>query len=306
DPWRMQYFEGVACPENVIIPTDDEYAYVLYPAHRWVYNKLLLCETQGLEHAPHGPLPPSFPVFSKPIYNLRGMGAGCKLIESAEQYELEQDPGSMWMPLLNGEHVSSDAALVDGKPLWWRHTVAKALEKGMFDYWTVHAEPHPAIESHCGAWLEQHLRGYSGVVNLETIGGTIIECHLRLADQWVDLNGPGWLDSVVELYVHKRWSFADEDRRTGYSICLFGGHGLRYRKVDRSAVAELRTRPGLSSIQITFHEDKPPKAHAMPPGGFRLAVINCWDLEAGLKVRDALALMFWSTQKLRVKRAGRP
>ncbi len=23
DPWRMQYFEGVACPDDVNIPTED-------------------------------------------------------------------------------------------------------------------------------------------------------------------------------------------------------------------------------------------------------------------------------------------
>ncbi|HET8579718.1 MAG TPA: hypothetical protein VFL31_01855, partial [Nitrospiraceae bacterium] len=63
DPWRTQYFEGVACPDSVTIPTDDAEAYLLYPAHRWIYNKLLICETQGLEHGPHGLMPSRFPVF---------------------------------------------------------------------------------------------------------------------------------------------------------------------------------------------------------------------------------------------------
>ncbi len=31
DPWRMQYFEGVPCPEAVVIPTEDGDAYRLYP-----------------------------------------------------------------------------------------------------------------------------------------------------------------------------------------------------------------------------------------------------------------------------------
>jgi hypothetical protein len=38
DPWRQQYFHGVACPEDVVIPTDDALAYTLYPARRWIYN----------------------------------------------------------------------------------------------------------------------------------------------------------------------------------------------------------------------------------------------------------------------------
>jgi hypothetical protein len=40
----------------------------------------------------------------------------------------------------------------------------------------------------------------------------------------------------------------------------------------------------------------------MPPGGFRLAIVNCWNLEAGRKARETLALSFWSTQQLLPKR----
>ena len=45
--------------------------------------------------------------------------------------------------------------------------------------------------------------GYSGAVNIETIGGKIIELHLRFADQWRDLYGTGWLDAIVDLYTHR-------------------------------------------------------------------------------------------------------
>ena len=38
--------------------------------------------------------------------------------------------------------------------------------------------------------------------------------------------------------------------------------------------------PGVSSVQITFHEDKAPEHHAMPPGGFRLAIVNAHSLGA--------------------------
>ncbi len=292
DPWRQQYFHGVTCPDDVVIPTDDALAYTLYPAHRWIYNKLLICETQGLAHAPHGIPPTEFPVFSKPIYNLRGMGAGGKFIRSLAEYERAQTPGHLWMQLLVGEHVSTDVALVKGEPRWWRHAIGAALDRGMFDYWTVLAEPRREIEAYCGAWLRRYLATYSGVVNLETIGGKIIEAHLRFTDQWPDLYGPGWIESLVDLYARKQWRYADTHRQTGYSVVLFGKHGLRYHTIDHTVVAELLSRPSISSIQITFHDDQPPEAHAMPPGGFRLAVVNCWDLAAGVAVREVLAQLF--------------
>ncbi len=298
DPWRTQYFENVVCPDDVFIPTDDEHAYEFYPEHRWIYNKLLVCDTQGIAGAPHGVPPKRFPVFSKPIYNLHGMGVGGRVIESAEELERYSTAGYMWMEMMRGEHVSTDVVLLGGEAQWWRHTVGEALGEGLFDYWTVDDADRPELERYCGDWFRRHLRGYSGAANIETIGGRIIEVHLRFADQWPDLYGKGWLEAIVDLYARRRWRYADDDRHIGYSVVLFGGHGIHYAKPPDDFLDSLRSRPGIRSVQITFHEDIAPELHAMPPGGFRLAVINCDDLEAGLKAREDLALSFWSAQNL--------
>ena len=93
-------------------------------------------------------------------------------------------------------------------------------------------------------------------------------------------------------------AFADDGRRTGYSIVLFGAHGLHYKKPDDRSVNEFLSWQGVSSIQVTFHDNKPPEMHSMPPGGFRLAIVNCWNSETGFKVRDRLALLFRSSPPL--------
>ncbi len=298
DPWRMQYFEHVACPPDVFIPTEDGDAYSLYRQHRWVYNKLTLAESQGFTCGLHGMPPPTYPVFSKPVYNMRGMGTGSRVLRTQKEYERYQRPGHYWMPLLEGEHVSTDVAVVNGQPQWWRHVLGKAIGDGKFDYWTVLAASRPNVESYCGDWLRAHLSDYTGIVNLETIGGQIIEVHLRFADQWPDLYGAGWVDALVRLYVDRVWEFDDSERREGYSVVLFGAHGVQYRHPDADLVQGLLSQPDISSVQITFYQDKPPALHAMPPGGFRLAIINCWDLSAGLAAREKLALSFWTAQSL--------
>ncbi|MGE0723106.1 MAG: hypothetical protein AB7O45_01960 [Alphaproteobacteria bacterium] len=301
DPWRAQYFAGVPCPDDVAIPTDDGDAWALFPRHRWVYNKLLVAESEGIACAPHGLAPPAYPVFSKPIFNLRGMGIASRPLRSAGEYARLQRPGDMWMTLLAGEHVSTDVAVVDGRPRWWRHVVGHALGGGTFDRWTIEAAPRPGLEDHCGAWLLRRLRGYTGIVNFETIGGRIIEVHLRFSDQWPDLYGPGWVAAVVRLYRDGSWRFPDKDRRDGHSVVLFGPHRRRYRPPAEGLLARLRARPGVSSIQITFHPDRPPGHHAMPPGGFRLAIVNCWDLAVGRAVRRELAAAFG----IGLRKAGR-
>ena len=101
----------------------------------------------------------------------------------------------------------------------------KPAGEGTFDYWWVHSEPDSDIEANCGEWVRRHLAGYTGMLNLETIGGSIIEAHLRFADQWPDLYGDGWIDALVKLYEKGIWEFSDQDRRDGYSVVLFGSNG---------------------------------------------------------------------------------
>jgi len=306
DPWRMQYFDGITCPDDVNVPTEDGDAWRWYPEYKWVYNKLAVAESQGLECAPHGIDPETFPVFSKPIYNMRGMGAGSGILRSLKEYKHRQRPGHMWMHLLQGEHVSTDVAVVDGDVKWQRHSVGEPLEDGMFDFWTVLAESKPRIESYLKDWVGKHMPGYTGMLNFETIDATIIEIHLRFADQWPDLYGDGWVDALVKLYAGKTWAFDEGERRDGYSVVLFGTHGVQYRHPPAELVDRLRATDGVLSIQITFHEDRPPASHSMPPGGFRLAIVNVFDLDLGRRIRQELALSFWSTQQLTQRGRRKP
>lgn len=291
DPWRWQYFAGVPCPDSVVVPCDDATGWRLYPRYRAVYSKLFICESQGIPSGPHGVVPKTFPVFSKPVTNLHGMGIGSRVIRSAPALEAQFTPGHMWMALLAGAHISTDVALLDGTPRWWRHATGKALPGGTFDYWTIHAPPRPRLERYLARWIHRHLRGFTGIVNFETLGGRIIECHLRMgSEQWVDLNGPGWLESVVALYTHGRWEFSHR-AETGYSVVLFGRHEAIYA-IEPRAVETLRRLPGVSSVQITYDPNRPREQHAMPPGGFRLAIINCWRLWTGVAVRARLRSLF--------------
>ena len=114
DPWRLQYFEHTACPPDVNIPTEDADAWLWYPGHRWVYDKIAIALSQGLDAGPHGVPPPRFPVFSKPIVNLKGMGVASRVLSSAAQYEASLTPGHMWMALSAQTPRSSRASRIGG------------------------------------------------------------------------------------------------------------------------------------------------------------------------------------------------
>ncbi len=292
DAWRKQYFDAVTCPLDVHIPTDDIDAYRLNPRHRWVYYKLLVAQSQGLGCGAHDVAPRRYPVFSKPAINLKGMGVGSAILRNERERHEHCRPGHCWMTLLTGEHVSSDIAVVAGRTAWFRHTRGIPAPRGTFDYWIIQSAGKPALERFLGRWIRRNLSDYTGMLNIESIGGHIIETHLRFADQWPDLYGAGWLDSMVRLYQHGEWQFDDRDRQDGYSIVLFGPHDQLYSHPPAALLAKYRATPGILSLQITFAENVAPSAHSMPPGGFRLAVINTRDFRAGERLRSRMARDF--------------
>ena len=292
DPWREQYFATVACSPDVHIPTDDSMAFSLNPRHRWIYDKLKVARSQGIECGRHSVPPLHYPVFCKPITNLKGMGVGSRVLRHAEDYRMHCKAGYFWMTLLSGEHISTDWAVVRGQPTWCRHTLGIPRAAGTFDYWVIEASSRPSLEHYSAEWIGRNLPDYTGMLNIETIGGRIIEAHLRFSDQWPDLYGPAWIDAVVRLYTDGIWNFADNLRVESYSVVLFGPHNRKYTHLSRECLVRFQSAPGVSSIQITFLENVAQSLHAMPPGGFRLAVINCFDIEVGLQLRARMAAAF--------------
>ena len=299
DPWRDQYFENVSCPDNVSILTDDLDCWPWYPAHNWIYDKLKIATSQDMVCGPHGVTPSSYPIFSKPIVNLKGMGMGSRMIATAADMDAHSTPGHFWMPFLEGPHVSTDCAIVNGQVQWIRHATGVPWVEGTFKYWTLHAEEIAQLATYLKAWVAKHMATYTGMMNFESIGGKIIEAHLRFADQWCDLNGMGWMDALVRLYASGLWHYADDDRRTGYSIPLFAKHGNNFKHPQPKQQACIRGMPEISSLQITFYENKAPSDHPMPPGGFRLGLINAWNLEAGFAAINELAKCFPEAALLR-------
>ncbi len=106
----------------------------------------------------------------------------------------------------------------------------------------------------------------------------------------------------MRLYETSEWRF-DDHPRDGYSVVLFGAHGVRW-SIDRVAAERILERANISSLQITFDDDVVPEQHAMPPGGFRLAIVNCWDLDAGFAAREELRSMFAPRRAFTPERTG--
>jgi hypothetical protein len=182
------------------------------------------------------------------------------------------------MKLLTGEHVSTDWAIVQGETAWCRHTLGVPGLAGTFDYWVIEARARPKLERYCRDWIRTNLSGYTGMVNIETIGGRIIEAHLRFADQWPDLYGRRWLDAVVRLYQCQDWHFADADRAQGYSVVLFGPHGRPYAYPTRTCSPLIGPRATSAACRSLSTQIDPSTPTSCPRAGFvlRSSTASVW------------------------------
>ncbi len=291
DPWRERFYAKSPCPDDLIIALHDPDAYRMFPSRNRIYNKLWLAEQQGLACAPDGIAPQSYPVFCKPIYNLRSMGIASGRVDGPADLAAAMRPGMMWCQLLTGRHVSTDVAIDRGSPVWMCQSQGIPTREGMFDYWIVRPDADAGLADYLSDFVHRHLADHTGVVNFETIGGRIIEAHLRYSEQWLDLYGPGFLPAVYALYRGQGWLDGATPAVTGYSVALFG-ETRQYRKPGGDIIADLVATPGVLGLELPFHEDDRPETHSNPPGGFRLAIVNGTDLAACLDVRTRLARIF--------------
>jgi hypothetical protein len=166
------------------IVIDDITAWEKFPRSRWMLNKLYVQQRMGNLCGPVGVEPPTYPVWVKPTINVHGLGIGSKRVNSSA--EMKYEAGMMWMPFYVGDHISYDIKYEHDEIV--EVYAAKGLNGPYFTEWRVEKiEPDNKLKflvyklSVCGE-LPTHF-------NIETIGGNLIECHPRWADEFIEHYG---------------------------------------------------------------------------------------------------------------------
>ena len=162
------------------LPSDDAAAWIAYPAARWVYCRLTVALAVGVQAAPAGVDPFTFPVIYKPTLNLWGMGRRAYIAHEAVPYEA----GMFWSEVLAGRHVSTDAVVENGIVLWAAQAIGLSDGPSRFVAWFLGDRFEPELEA-VACFVRDHLPKHVGAVNVETIGARIIEVHLRLTQDWL-------------------------------------------------------------------------------------------------------------------------
>ena len=186
------------------------------PDWLWIFDKLIIARRQGLRAAPAGiPVPESAEYIVRPITNIRMMGRGAQRMWIQAGDDEPVPDGFFWSEILEGPHVSVDyhwgeqALAVQG----FRDDLAR-LDR--FSRWAKIEADLPLPTMLHG--LEDHQEW----INVEYIGNTVIEVHLRYNDDFANHDAdeiwPVWPESNRDSPADCEWYASAAGDRLGFWI----------------------------------------------------------------------------------------
>lgn len=272
---------------QVSIPFYDEEAWV-YPEnknYRWVYNKLELALYQNLQAAPFPVPPKKYPVISKPITNLNGMGQEAGIINNEAEFLENYFSINFWMEYLIGEHLSYDLVISNGEIVF--HTcfrgIKSAKNENQFEYWESIDKELPKSVTKL---VEQRFGSYYGCLNTEVIDGRMIEAHTRMGD--IDKHpDPNLIRGIMATYRREPWNWSQVRKDKVYLIPVWWPH--RTRELSQRLSDEVGPWLEKEGVYEWWVDDH----HLASPGAEqRVMWFIVGDIEFGYKLRD------WITKHL--------
>lgn len=177
DFWHRPFFDKFTPQQTQAIAWSDYEAVIKYPRHAKVYDKAWLFRELNQQFWLE---PPEKEAFVKPRINLWGMGRGARVHKPGNIYE---EADLVFSPALSGRHLSTDLLLEAGR------LKAAVIFQGIprssgFDYWVRRVEslPKKVLD------VIDILQDFTGLANVETVGGEVIEVHLRGSLQFFDIS----------------------------------------------------------------------------------------------------------------------
>jgi len=178
---------------------NDEDVYLKYPRHRKWFNKLYVAELFGYKCGPAGvDIPEDGTYVVRPVYNLSGMGVGAEVKDLLAGDFHTVQPGYFWCEYLTGNHYSVDYTFkVNHK------TGGEWVQTSCYQGFNTRHNLTQFIEWKKSSYIPQlpqdRLKHLSDVqdINVEFIGNSIIEIHLRpSSDPLYDHLIPVWASDL--------------------------------------------------------------------------------------------------------------
>ena len=186
----------------------------IHPDDLWIYDKLIVARKAGHIAGPAGfPVPIAGNYIVRPITNIHSMSRGASIQWLTPEVDTVPD-GYFWCELFTGDHVSADYHYGQQSTTVQGFRDSDRLDR--FCRWiridTV--IPFPKI-------LGQLYLKYKWI-NIEYVGGKIIEIHARYNDDFSNHSGntiiPVWCDEPVTKPEGATWYESPDADRLGFWV----------------------------------------------------------------------------------------
>jgi hypothetical protein len=198
------------------MPFFDYECYKRYPRHNFVYDKLWIVKSQGL---PGGRLKKlagkehkvKYPIFIKPRWgHLSASSKNCFKINSAEELVNYIDyPNMMWSEFIDAKEGMTDFILLDGRIVHQITYIYSEKQNGFSDDWKyISSDSTPP--SIITEWVNQHMKDFTGIVNVQYRDTKIIEVGLRLARggaYLISTDNSALINNINNIFINKEWNY---------------------------------------------------------------------------------------------------
>lgn len=186
---RYDFKTRYLIPYNKNFIPDDVSAYKKYPHFNFVYDKYFVIKSQGVKCGTMDIKPIVYPVFVKPKINLIGGNRGCfvvnneaEFIDVRNKYEKVKETDNIkslfWSSFIEGQEGSTDFIVENGIIRFEIDYKINKISGSIIGVETIISTKNKTPNK-VRQWIYRYMGDYTGIVNLQYIGDTIIEVGLR-------------------------------------------------------------------------------------------------------------------------------
>jgi len=199
------------------MPSTDGKAYKLHPHYRHLYDKLFILQSQDMIGGDLLELKEkeiTYPIFIKPRYGHKTSSSkDCYKIN--KQSELEphlRKKNMMWSEFIDATEGMTDFVLVNGEIVYQLTYIYSDKQYGFADVWKyISSESKPPSE--IIEWVQKHLQGYTGPLNVQYRNTKIIEIGLRFARRGMYIESTQHkelIQSINHVWKQKTWNHRED------------------------------------------------------------------------------------------------
>ena len=210
------YIDKFTTHLSLNMPFFDNTCYERYPNYRFLYDKLWIIKSQGLNGGRLEKLEGkedkvNYPIFIKPRWgHLSASSKNCYKITNAEELKkYVHYKNMMWSDFIDAKEIMTDYILLNGKIVHQITYVYSEKQNEFSDDWKF-ISPASTPAPNVTEWIKTHIKDHTGVVNVQCRDNKIIEAGLRLARggaYLVSTENAALIENVNRIFDSQTWHY---------------------------------------------------------------------------------------------------